>query len=339
MSENGTKLILLKLYELLLKETDEEHPISRNELCRRLGDQGVPCSSRTISRDVALLNESGYEVCSFMQDHEKFYYIPETEFSIPELKILIDSVQAASFITPKKTNQIVDKIAALGGSHRKQLLKRYRSEFNTRKHSNESILYNIDHIESAIQKRKQIAFSYFDLDVNMQRVFRTREDGTRRRYQVEPVALVLSEDNYYLMAFNAKYPGHTSNYRLDRMDFVDVIEDSEISKEALAKQKNVAKYTSQAFRMHNGEQAKVKLQFSKYLIAPIVDKFGESLRMKTIDENTCTATVDVQVSKTFFGWLAQFGTDITITEPERVRKMYLDHLEMIVNKGKEEEQN
>ena len=98
MAENGTKLILLKLYEILLQETDEEHPISRMELCRRLKEQGVPCHVRTISRDVALLNESGYEVMSFMQDHERLYYIPETEFSIPELKILIDAVQAASFV-------------------------------------------------------------------------------------------------------------------------------------------------------------------------------------------------------------------------------------------------
>ena len=330
MSENGNKLILLKLYELLSKETDEDHPISRNELCRRLGDQGVPCSTRTISRDVALLNDSGYEVCSFMQDHEKFYFIPESEFNIPELKILIDAVQAASFVTPKKTNQIVDKIAALGGSHRKQLLKRYRSEFNSRKHSNEFILYNIDHIESAIQKRKQVEFFYFDLDVNMQRVFRCREDGSRRRYKVEPVALILSEDNYYLMAYNAKYPDHTSNYRVDRMESVEVIEDSDVSKEALAKQKSVAKYTAQAFRMHNGEQAKVRLVFKKYLIAPIVDKFGESLRMKAIDDDTCTTTVDVQVSKTFFGWLAQFGPDICIAEPERIREQYRKHLSTIL---------
>ena len=331
MPGNGTKLILLKLYEILLKETDEEHPISRMELAARLGEQGVPCHVRTISRDVALMNESGYEICSYMQDHEKYYYIPETDFSIPELKILIDAVQAASFGTPKKTNQLVDEIAALGGSHRKQLLQRHRSEFNSRKHTNESILYNIDHIESAIQKSKQIEFSYFDLNVNMQRVFRTREDGSRRRYRIEPIALILSEDNYYLMAYNSKYPDHTSNYRVDRMDFVDVIEDSDISKEALSKKKNVARYTSQAFRMHNGEPAKVQIVFKQHLIPPIVDKFGESLRIKQIDDEFCIATVDVQVSKTFFGWLAQFGSDIKIAKPKSVAVQYAKHLKEILD--------
>lgn len=331
MAENGTKLILLKLYEILLQETDEEHPISRLELCRRLEEQGVPCHVRTISRDVDLLNKSGYEVMSFMRDHERFYFIPETEFSIPELKILIDAVQAASFVTPNKTNQIVDKIAALGGSHQKQLLKRYRSEFNSRKHSNESILYNVDHIETAIQKKKQIEFSYFDLDVNMQKVFRTRDDGTIRRYRVEPVALILSEDNYYLMAFSARHPEGTTNYRVDRMDRVEVLEDHAISEAALAKKKNVAKYTAQAFRMHSGDPLKVKLVFKKYLIAPIVDKFGESVKMKPLEDDYCTATVDVIVSKTFFGWLAQFGPDIRIEKPESVARKYREHLNAILN--------
>lgn len=331
MAEFGTKLILLKLFEILQKETDEEHPISRTELCRRLGEQGAPCHPRTISRDIALLNDSGYEVLSFVRDHEKYYYIPETEFSIPELKILIDAVQAASFVTPKKTNQIVDKIAALGGSHRKQLLKRYRTEFNSRKHSNESILYSIDSIERAIQNGRQVAFRYFDYDVDLKPVYRRREDGSIRRYQVEPIALILSEDNYYLMAYNSKYPDRTANYRVDRMGAVEVVAESELSAEALMRQKGVAKYTAQAFRMHNGELAKVKLLFKKYSIAPVVDKFGESLRIKAVDDELCTATVVVQVSKPFFGWLAQFGSDIEVVEPKKVREQYREHIERILS--------
>ena len=332
MPENTTKIRLMKLYETLAGESDEEHPISRRELAERLIRQGIPCHERTVTRDIETLGRFGYEVITEFRGHEKYYYVPERRFSVPELKILIDAVQAASFVTPKKTEQIVDKIAALGGSHKKLLLKRYRAEFNSRKHSNESILYNVDSIERAIQNGKQIAFAYFDLDADMKPVYRTRTDGARKRYQIEPVALILSEDNYYLMAYNAKYPDHTSNYRVDRMDFVEVIEDSEISEEALLKQEGVAKYTAQSFRMHSGEPARVKLMFHKYLIAPLVDKFGEGLRIKTLDDEFCTTTVDVIVSKTFFGWLAQFEGDAVIAAPEWVRKRFREHLLTIIEK-------
>lgn len=331
MPVNSTKLILLKLYELLLKETDEDRPISRMELCRRLNEHGVQCHVRTISRDIALLNESGYEVLSYMLDHEKYYYVPERDFSIPELKIMIDAIEAANFVTEKKTTELIDKIAALGGSYRRQLLKRHMANFNVCKHSNESILYNVDGIERAIQQKKKIAFSYFDLDAKMQRVYRTRENGTVRRYEVEPVALILSEDNYYLMAYNERYPDHTTNYRVDRMDHIEVIADSHISDVAIDRIPTAARYNRQAFKMHSGELAKVKLEFRKSQIAPMVDKFGEGLRMKQVGDDLCTAIVEVRVSKPFFGWLAQFGNEMRIVEPERIRTQYRNYIASILD--------
>ncbi len=110
MAENSTKIKLLKLYELLQKDTDEDRPLSRTELCKRLNEQGVNCHVRTIDRDVEALTKFGFEIMTFKKDHERFYFVPEREFSIPELKILMDAVQAASFVTEKKTKDLIDKI-------------------------------------------------------------------------------------------------------------------------------------------------------------------------------------------------------------------------------------
>ena len=150
------KVKLLQLYELLKQETDEDHPISRVELCRRLNEMGVSSNVRTLSKDIEELRSSGYEVMSFMRKWEKFYYLPEHDFSVPELKILIDAVQAASFISGKKTEELVGKIAMIGGSHRAELLRDNMVKFNTRKHTNETVLYTVDSIEDAIARRKKI---------------------------------------------------------------------------------------------------------------------------------------------------------------------------------------
>ena len=337
MAENSNKVILLKLYEYLLKETDEEHPISRLELAENMKEQGVPCHVRTISRDVELLNELGYEVMSFMRDHEKYYFIPERDFSVPELKIMMDAVHAANFVTEKKTSDIIDKIASLGGSHRKALLKRSMKDFNAHKHSNESILYNVDSIESALQRKKKISFYYFDLNEKAERVFRTRSTGERKHYTVDPIALLISDDNYYLITYNEQYPGSTANYRVDRMDQVRAIEDSEQSKEAAAMEKIVKEYTRQAFKMQGGELTKVTLQFEKGLLGPIYDQFGEKTKVKVVDGNTRSVTVRLRVSKTFFGWLAQFDTRMKIIEPENVIQRYREHLEAILTEiGKQD---
>ena len=90
MAENRQKIKLIKLYELLRKETDEDHPISRVELCRRLNDMGISSNVRTLSLDIEVLTDNGFEIMSFLKDKEKFYYVPEHELTIPEIKILID---------------------------------------------------------------------------------------------------------------------------------------------------------------------------------------------------------------------------------------------------------
>lgn len=137
------KIKLLKLMELLRENSDEDHPLKTNMLCTMLKNAGISCDRRTLSRDIATLNECGYEIFSIMQGHDKAYYIVERSFSLPELKILIDAVQAASFITESKTENLIQKIAALGNAHRAELLQGGMVCFNSRKHSNEQIYYSV----------------------------------------------------------------------------------------------------------------------------------------------------------------------------------------------------
>lgn len=155
--ENWQKYKLLKLLELLRQETDEQHPLATSALCNRLAEMGISCERRTLTKDIAVLNDLGYEVMWNWVGKEKGYYIEDRSFSVPELKILIDAVQAASFITDKKTAELIDKIAELGGTHKADILKSNMVCFNTRKHSNESIYYNVGFLEDAIQQQKGVA--------------------------------------------------------------------------------------------------------------------------------------------------------------------------------------
>ena len=318
--ENYQKIKLLKIVEILRQETDEEHPMTKTELSNRLVAMNITCNKRSLNRDINLLNEQGYEIMEGLVDRERGYYICDRSFSVPELKILIDAVQAASFVTDKKTGELIDKIAALGGSHRAGILKGNIVKFNTRKHRNETVYYTVGFIEDAIQKNKKIIFKYFDLDENGQKVY--RRDG--HHYVVEPVALVFNEDNYYLIVYSEKHDG-TANYRVDRIDGVEIIDDP-ISDKARSLRRKVARYTEEAFKMFNGQQETVTLCFADKLIGPVLDKFGEVTKMTRVDDHTIEATVQVRIAPTFWGWLTQFAGDMTITEPETAIKAYKEHL-------------
>ena len=309
MQENHQKIKLLKLMELLKQETDEHHPLSTSEICNCLGMMGISCDRRTLARDIALLNEQGFEVMWCRSGKEKAYYIEDRSFSIPELKILIDAVQAANFITDKKSAELIDKISALGGSHQADILKGNLVCFNTRKHSNETIYYSIGYLEEAIQKQSKVLFRYYDLDEYGEKIY--RRDG--HRYVVEPVALVFHEDNYYLVIYSAKHDG-TANYRVDRMDSVEVL-DEPVSQKALNLRSELAGYTERVFKMYGGQSVDILIEFEDKLIGAVYDKFGEHTKMIRTSEHKCAATVKVQVSPTFWGWLFQFGKKMWILSP------------------------
>lgn len=326
MPDNMQKVKLLKLYEFLRRETDEDHPISRRNLCEKLNEMGISSNVRTLSLDIKVLQDNGFEVISYMKDKERFFYIPEQELSIPELKIILDAVQAASFVTEKKTSQLIEKVAALGGTHRAEILKKNIVRFNTRKHTNEAILYNVDRIEDAIIRRKKITFNYFHLNEKAERVYVTSPTEKKKRYRVDPVALIFNEDNYYLMAYSSRHPERTANYRIDRMDRVEVLDNFPMSEAAISKIAGVGEYTEQAFKMFSGKLAQIALQFDRSVADPVIDKFGENVDTDIVDENTCVAYVKVQISPTFFGWVAQFGGAVKIKSPQSVIDQYREHL-------------
>lgn len=192
--------------------------------------------------------------------------------------------------------------------------------FNTRKHSNEAIYYNVNYLEDAIQNQKKVIYRYFDLKEYGEKVY--RKDG--HHYVAEPVVLVFNEDNYYLVAYSAKYDG-TANYRVNRMDAVEVL-DEPISEKALQLWDSISSCTEQAFKMYGGQPMDITIQFNNKLIGVVYDKFGEGTRMVRLTEDSCVATVKVQVSPTFWGWIFQFGGQMRITSPESMIAEYKQHV-------------
>ena len=322
--ENYRKVKLLKLMELLRRRTDEQHPMTTSEICAAMDEMGIPCDRRIIKQDVDNLNELGYEVMVTMVGHEKAYFVEDRSFSLPELKILMDAVHASSFITEKKSAELIEKLAALAGEHRAEVLKRNMVCFNTRKHSNEKILYTIDTLEEAVLSQKKVIFLYFDLDENGQRVY--RRGG--HHYVVEPVALVFNEDNYYLTSYSSRFDS-TSNYRVDRMDTVEIIDEPCCDK-AVSLRDEVASYTEQAFKMFGGQLEDVVLEFDRSLIGVVYDKFGEGVKMLPSGEKKCIATVRVRISPVFWGWLFQFAGDMRILSPSSVQEEYRQRAEKLL---------
>ena len=313
MAENNQKIKLLRIMEFLRAESTEGKPVSTSQIISYLNSIHISCERRTLYKDMDMLIESGANIVKTELGRENAYYMNEVSFSLAEVKTLIDAIQAANFVPADKTADLVEKLLSYAGVRRSEIVRDNIIFYNNHKHSNQDIYENIEQIELAIRQKKQVSFYYFDLDEKRNRVYRKE----KKRYITDPVALVFSEDNYYLVAYSQKYQ-NAVNYRVDRMDTVEV-EEEPICEEALIKKRKTETYTEQVFKMYNGEAELVTMEFAPDKLGVIYDKFGENIEVRHADKGWLKIKVTVQISPTFWGWIYQLGDQIKIVSPEGIK--------------------
>ncbi|MCC3351829.1 helix-turn-helix transcriptional regulator [Ruminococcus albus] len=313
MAENNQKIKLLRIMEFLRAESTEGKPVSTSQIISYLNSIHISCERRTLYKDMDMLIENGANIVKTELGRENAYYMNEVSFSLAEVKTLIDAIQAANFVPADKTADLVEKLLSYAGVRRSEIVRDNIIFYNNHKHSNQDIYENIEQIELAIRQKKQVSFYYFDLDEKRNRVYRKE----KKRYITDPVALVFSEDNYYLVAYSQKYQ-NAVNYRVDRMDTVEV-EEEPICEEALIKKRKTETYTEQVFKMYNGEAELVTMEFAPDKLGVIYDKFGESIEIRHADKGWLKIKIAVQISPTFWGWIYQLEDQIKIVSPEGIK--------------------
>lgn len=316
-SENATRIKLLKIWEILNQETDEEHPMSSVVLLAKLKEWGISLNRKTLYNDINILNQCGYEVlCNRSRNNE--YYVMDRKFDVPEVKILMDAVKAANFITPTKTDVLIDKLGQLAGSKRAEVLKSNIIQFNTVKGNNEAILYSVNEITNAILHHKKISFLYFSRDINNKPVFKKDKDNPeqKRVYVVNPVATVYADDKYYLICYDDKH-GNLVQYRVDRMEQAKMLdEDVTPSKESTTEE--LVKHRSSLVGMFGGRMEAVSFEANAEVVEAVFDKFGHDVKITKIGEDKIAFTVTVQIGNPFLSWVIGFGKDLKVTSPSSV---------------------
>lgn len=330
MENARQKLKLLKLYEILLSESDETRPMSTYDLIDRLQKEGISVKRKTLYEDIDILNANGYEVMQ-VRKKKNMYYVADRKFDVAEVRILLDAVEASSFITLEKTALLVDKIANLAGSWRGDVIKKNIVVFDTTKRDNEQIFYNVFNINEAIIDRKKISFYYYKLDHSGKKIY----SHENKIYTVNPIATVVSNDNYYLVCSSDKYPDAPAHYRIDRMEKVTITDQDIVLSDKL-KDFDVRKKKRELFSMFLGEQKRVTFDISKDLVEVIFDKFGKSVKFSPYADKY-RFTGDVQVSDMFFGWCAGLGGKLSIVAPKEVKDAYVAKLASIVESYKSDD--
>lgn len=318
------KIKLLVLYDMLCRLTDEEHALNTDELIKFLEEKGIRVDPRVLKSDIDMLNDYGYEVLSYKKKYY-YYYVASRQFESAEIAMLADIV-SASKLNANRKKTLIGKLAGTLGNNKANVMMKNVLSFEKPKRSNAHIIYNIDRIDTAINEKKKVSFLYFSLDYTGNKVY--RKDG--KRYLVNPLVMIWSQDNYYLLCYDDIHPDLVT-YRIDRMSDVKVEQEDRTEREEFASF-NTEQYRTQVFSMFGGELQRVELLFTESMINDVFDKFGEDIRIRKTGDGDYRATIPIQVSKVFFTWIVGSQGKVKIVSPQKVKDEFKAFIDKIKKK-------
>lgn len=325
MSVSTTKLRFLYIMKTLLEQTDEEHVMSAADLEEALGGYGLTVERKSIYNDIETLEAFGLDIVQVRGGKKPGYYIASREFELPELKLLVDAVQASKFITARKSRELIAKLEKLAGRNGAGQLQRDVFIASRVKTENETIYNNVDQIHAAMLGDRRIRFQYTEWSTSKRLVVKRGGEF----YEVSPWMLTWDDENYYMIAYEES-SDLIKHYRVDKMRKTIVTDESRQGRERFAGF-DPASYTRKTFGMYGGREETVRLLCKNSAIGVIIDRFSREIIVAPADETHSRVNVDVYVSPQFFGWLSGLGGDVIIEGPASVRSEYRDFLQKIAN--------
>lgn len=324
MKSSNQKLKIMYLMKILLDRTDETHSITMPEIIDALEAYGISAERKSLYNDIENLRVYGLDVIGVQEDRTYSYHIGNRQFELAELKLLVDSVQSAKFITEKKSNELIKKIESLASKYEASQLHRQVFVAGRVKTMNESIYYNVDSIHAAIAGNSRITFKYFKWNVDKD--MELRHDGAL--YEVSPWLLSWNDGYYYLIAYDS-VKGIIKHFRVDKMLYIKS-NGRKREGEKVFNSLDMAAYTGKMFGMYGGEDERVRLECDNALAGVMIDRFGKDISLIRLEDKKFAVNVEVAVSRQFLAWIIGLGEGVKIVGPQRIVDMMNNEIDRLV---------
>jgi predicted DNA-binding transcriptional regulator YafY len=306
------------ILNILSKHSDEDHPLNATEILKYLAIEGIETERRSVYRCINALEETGYDI---IRSGKSGWFIGKRQLETAELKILMDAVQQAHFLTEGKSLELLDKLLGLTSSSIARELRKQISVSRRAKHDNEYIYYNVDKINTAIVKNKQISFKYFHYDEKGRRVL----SRNGYRYRVSPYFTSWYYENYYMICTTKEYPNF-SHYRIEKMTEIEILDKKRRPLRELAPDGfDLAEYLNKTVSMFTGTPERIRMKVDNSLASHIFDKFGMDQRLIPEDEGKSILNTEAVIDKGLLSWIISYGDGIEVITPSHLRDMISKH--------------
>lgn len=291
---------VLYLLHLLITQSDENHPLSMSKIINELYAIGIEAERKSIYQDIKDLEEMGYDIVST----PKGYFLASPLLETAQARILIDALSSSTFLTNKKAEELQENILSLLSTHEAEMI-RQQALLSPRHSDNEQVYYNLDKMQKAIHQDYAISFKYFDYNVRKKKIYRKNS----KRYIGIPYGLIYHKERYYAVIYNPSHDNY-SNYRIDKMDQVEIIEELQTKLPF-----DLQKHRDESFNMYTTTPETIRIEFDESLINVLYDDLGKDIFIEKIESGKITLMMKAAISDSLIAWILSFSTKAKVISP------------------------
>lgn len=311
MALEAKKTLIMRIYQILDEYSDEEHPLTQQNIIDILErDYDIPCERKAVGRNVSYLKEMGFDIESTANGT----YLASRKLENAELRLLIDSVLSSRNVNSTHSEQLINKLIALGGRNFKSHVKHVYSVKEWDKSDNKAFFYNIDVIDEAIEQGKKISFNYNKIGLD-------KKLHVSKPHVGSPYQMLLHNQRYYLMMFDEMFD-EVGFYRMDKITDIEVLDDnSKPLRENVGFEKGIdyKRIATSLPYMYNDAPVAITLKCWIGMADTLYDWFGTNFTAKKLDDKYFVATI-VASEKAMLYWVLQYNRNVEVLSPLSLRE-------------------
>lgn len=336
-SLEAKKLLIVRIMQILEYYSDVNHPLTQEEIIKKLyDDYGVEAERKAIGRNVQLLqdmfeqdsmNKSATAIV-IESDKRKGTYIDKRLFEDAELRLLIDGVLASKHISEKYSKDLIDKLSSLSNKYFKSNVKHVYSVKDWDKTENKALFWNIEIIDEAIERSRQITFDYNKYGAD-------KELHKTSSHTASPYQLILHNQHYYLVFLSEKWK-NVCHFRVDKITNIEITDNPSTPLRSVSGYANgldYKKYATSLPYMFTDETEKITFLCDGGVIDQVVDWFGKNINIFNLGGGKYEVTITASPNAMEY-WAMQYLNYVEIKSPAELRTRIAKNLKNAEEKYK-----
>lgn len=337
--EKGKKIAILYILRILKEKSDENHPLSQQQIMNLLETEyGVSINRKSVRRNLEKLKEAGFPITAreveretngkknaLTRDWQWDHLLNEEELILLTDALYFSHIPSASVKKlEKKIKEITSPFYDDGKNYVRNLP---HAEGIT---AGSGVRDTVRIISAALEGRKKIRFFYEYFGPDYKRYRYTGNDGKPLEYVVSPYSIFASDGRYGLLG-NVDGETGIRAFRLELLSYVSILPETLVSQKSLPETEGMLKiseYVSALQGVYAGREEVCRFRASLDMVTDIVEQFGKNATIVSASQNEVEVEVKI-TPQALESWAFSHAPHVRVISPEILVRSMRDKIAVL----------